>query len=428
MQLRRAPAWAVVATTAALALSGCASTPVTGPVGEHAPEGVVVDPAAAQGASGEVTICGVRDTGVFETLTKSFHTSGKGVTARYVELGQDTDSTRAQAIQRLEGGSTACDIYLMDVTWISEWAAQGWVQDHSRLVERRRTEFIPSTLETARYDDRYWAVPFYTNAGLLFYRNDRVPPPTTWAQVYAQAEGDPQLRVEMQAKRYEGLTVNFLEMLYSAGGSVLDEDGAVTIDSPQTRAVLELMTRGLDSGAVDRACLTYNEDDGRRAYESGVAGYLRQWPSAHELIEQTSIGPRTAVAPLPAFDESSKPSAVLGGWNLAIAANSDNPGGAIALIEHATSAEFQKTMVLENTQAPVHTATYEDPEVRAEIPFIGQLKESVLSAEPRPKSPVYAQISRAIYRNVYQVISGQTDVESGVREMAEDVRTAQETF
>ncbi|RRO19969.1 ABC transporter substrate-binding protein [Saccharopolyspora rhizosphaerae] len=419
--------WAAIAM-ATLALSGCASAPPTGPPGEHAPEVAAADPAMARGAKGEVTICGVRDTGVFEHLTEEFNARGNGLSAHYVEIGQDTDSTRAQALQRLEGGSSECDIYITDVTWTSEWATQGWLLDHTKLTEVRRGELLPNPLETVRYDGRDWAVPFFTNAGLLFYRDDRVPEPKTWSEVYAQAGQDRSRRVEMQAKRYEGLTVNFLELLYSAGGSVIDESGRVTVDSPETRKVLRLMTQGLENGAIDRACLTYDEDYARRAYESGAAGYLRQWPSAHKLVKQTDTGPVTKAAPLPAFDEHSKPAAVLGGWNLAIAAGSDNPGAAVALVDFATSAEFQRQMVLRSTQAPVYAALYDDPQVRAELPFIPQLKESLLQAKPRPVSPVYAQVSRAIYNNVYAVISGQTDVESGVREMAADVEKAQETY
>jgi multiple sugar transport system substrate-binding protein len=428
MQLRSATSRAIAATTALLALTSCAGGPAEGPNAEQAPEGKIVEPGAAQGASGEVTACGIRDTGVFKTLTDSFNAKGTGVTARYIELGQDTDAARAQAIQRLEGGSAECDLYLMDVTWVSEWAAQGWVQDQTKLVEQRKAGFIPSTLETARYADRYWATPFYTNAGLVFYRSDRVQPPTTWKQVYEQARQNPQNQVEMQAKQYEGLTVNFLEMLYSAGGSVLDDNGNITIDSPQTRAVLNLMADGVKSGAVDKASLTYEEDGSRRAYESGAAGQLRQWPSAYKLIQQTAAGPVTAVAPLPAFDEASKPSAVLGGWNWAIAAASHNTGGAVALIDFATSAEFQKTMAVKHSQAPVLSAIYDDAEVQAKIPFITQLKQSVQGAKPRPKSPVYPQISKAIYSNVYPVLAGEVDVETAVQKMAADIKTAQETF
>ncbi|MFC7339982.1 ABC transporter substrate-binding protein [Saccharopolyspora griseoalba] len=410
-----------------LSLTGCLGQPTAGQVGERAPRAEIAS-ADSTGARGELTLCGIRDTGLFETLIADFNSRNPGVRARYIEIGQDTDAARAQAIQRLEGGSRECDIYLTDVTWTSQWAAQGWLLDHTELVRQRAADLIPSTLDTVRYDDRYWAMPFFTNAGLLFHREDRVPPPTTWEQVFAHAGEDERNRAEIQAKQYEGLTVNFLELLYSAGGSVLDEQGDVTIDSPQTREVLRVMARGLDDGAIDRASLTYNEDNARRAYESGAAGYLRQWPSAHELIAQTGTGPVTGVSRLPAFDERGRPAAVLGGWNLAIAATSDNVPAAVAFTDYATSARTQEKMVLEHTQAPVFAAVYDDPQVRAEIPFIGELKKSVLSARSRPKSPVYTQISRAIYDNVYEVISGQTDVESGVREMREDIETAQETF
>ncbi|GAA2362667.1 ABC transporter substrate-binding protein [Saccharopolyspora halophila] len=428
MLITRGQRWlASLLALSALPLAGCAGYPVVHQVGEQAPRAELAR-TDTTGARGEVTICGVRDTGLWETFTADFNADHPGLEIHYIEIGQDTDETRTQAIQRLQGGSRQCDIFLTDVTWTSEWAAQGWLLDHSALVEQHRADLIPSTLDTVEYDERYWAVPFYTNAGLLFYRDDRVPRPTTWRQVYARAGQNELNRVEMQAKQYEGLTVNFLEMLYSAGGSVLDSEGNITIDSPQTREVLRLMAHGLDTGAVDRASLTYNEDNARRAYESGVAGYLRQWPSAHELISQTDAGPVTGVSSLPAFDEDGEPAAVLGGWNLAIAATSDNIAGAAEVIDYATTAEMQKKLVLEHTQAPVFAAVYDDPQVRAKIPFIRELKQSVFNARSRPKSPVYTQISRAIYDNVYEVVSGRTDVESGVREMSKDIRTAQETF
>lgn len=421
----------LIASFSVLALAGCAGVPADGTAGsaaEQAPKGKAVDPGAARGASGKVTICGNEDTGVFKTLTDSFNAQENGVTARYVELGADTDSTRAQAIQRLEGGSTECDIYLMDVTWVSEWAAQGWIKDQTALIKQNREAFLPSTLETAHYDKRYWATPFYTNAGVLFYRSDRVKQPTTWKQVYQQAAENRRNRLEMQGKQYEGLTVNFLEMLYSAGGSVLDDNGDVTIDSPQTRKVLGLMADGMKSGAIDPAAVTYEEDASRRAYESGAAGYLRGWPSMYTLMQQTAAGHDTAVAQLPAFDDSAKPAAVLGGWNLAIAASSKNTAGAVSLIQYATSATFQKKMFLDHAQAPVVASIYDDSKVRKEIPFAAPLKQAVVNAKPRPKSPVYAEISKAIYSNVNAVLSGATDVDSAVRKMAADIKSAQKTF
>ncbi|WP_413249009.1 hypothetical protein [Sinomonas flava] len=49
--------------------------------------------------------------------------------------------------------------------------------------------------------------------------------PETWQQLYAEAAKAPGNGLVYQAKQYEGLTVNFLELLYSAGGEVIDDQG-----------------------------------------------------------------------------------------------------------------------------------------------------------------------------------------------------------
>lgn len=411
----------------AFALSGCSTTPTSDPTVAGAPQTDVVDPASIDTANGDAVICGLRDSGVYTTLTDAFNARDTGVTASYVELAGDTDTLRAQSIQRLEGGSAECDIYMMDVTWVNEWATQGWILDQTQLVEAN-TALIESTANTAFYDGRYWATPFFTNAGLLYYRTDRVSVPTTWEQVYAEAASDPANRIVMQGQAYEGLTVNFLELLYSAGGDVLGENGEILIDSDAARKALALMADGVESGAIDRASLTFNEDGSRRAYESGNAGYQRNWPNVYSMLQQLELGAVTAVAPLPAFDDNSTPVATLGGWNMAVAASSQNIGAAAALIEYASSTEFQKLMVLTNSQAPVIEAVYNDPDVQAAIPFATALKNSVLTAKPRPKSPVYPQISAAIYSNVYEAMSGRTDVDSAITKMADDIASAQDTF
>jgi multiple sugar transport system substrate-binding protein len=54
-----------------------------------------------------------------------------------------------------------------------------------------------------------------------------------------------------------GPTVNFLELLHSAGGDVINEDGTeATADSPEVRDVLAFMPHGIESGAVPKAVTT----------------------------------------------------------------------------------------------------------------------------------------------------------------------------
>jgi multiple sugar transport system substrate-binding protein len=416
---------AAAALASGLLLSGCGGGEAT----QSAEKAAVADPASAANASGNLNICGGKDaSGIYKGTAAAFTQANPGITAKYTEIGATTDEARTQAVQRLEGKSTECDIILLDVIWTSEFASQDWLLDQTKLVEANKDRLIPSTLETTKFQDKYWGSPFFTNAGLIYYAKDKVPKPETWTQLYADAAKAPGNGYVYQGKQYEGLTVNFLELLYSAGGEVLDDKGEVKVDSPKTRKVLDFMAEGLKQGSADRAVLTYNEDATRLAYESGDYGYERNWPHIYRLLNATKLAGTFDVAPLPSFDGSSKASGVLGGWNLGISVHSSNAGAAVSFINFATNPEWQKHVATDFSQAPVNEAAYSDPAVLAKMPFAKELLASVKGAKPRPVSPVYPQISQAIHKNVYSVLSGAASTDDAVKKMAEEIKNAKASF
>ncbi|POH73125.1 ABC transporter substrate-binding protein [Arthrobacter glacialis] len=426
---RRMAQAAALLSVFSLALTACGGGSQAGAApSEAAPTTQALAADADQSANGNMVFCGGKDTGIQTNLVKNFNESQSAVKASYVELGPDTSATRTAAIQRLEGGNKDCDIYMTDVTWTAEWASQGWLYDQTGLVKNIGTEIMPSVLDTTVYDNKNWSTPFYTNAALVLYRKDRVQAPATWKELYKQAAKSEDNKLLIQLKPYEGLTVNFLELLYSAGGDAIDQDGKVVIDSPQTREVLQFMRDGLANGSIDRASLTYDETATRRAFESGVGGFQRNWPNSYASAQETNVGPETAVSPLPAFDDTNEPSGVLGGWNLAVPITAKNPGGAAAFIKYTVSRDQQKTMFLTNSQAPVIADIYSDPDVVKALPFSGELKQTLENAKPRPKSPAYAQISQAIYDNVYAVLSTSVSIDDAVKKMVSEMEKAQETF
>lgn len=422
---RRLTGFLAVTAAVGLALTGCgnSASPSAGP------SAAVVDPAAAKGASGNLTICGGRDSvGLYKGSVDAFMKASPGITAKYTVLGSTTDESRTQAIQRLQAKSNECDIYMTDVTWTPEFASQGWLQDMSKVTDSVKNTLIPSTVATTQYKDKSWATPFYTNAALIYYMKDKVAKPETWQQLYAEAAKAPGDGLVYQAKQYEGLTVNFLELLYSAGGEVIDNKGNIKVDSPETRKVLDFMADGIKKGSADRAVLTYEENASRLAYESGKFGYERNWPNVYGQLKGTALKDAFGVAPLPSFDGTSKASGVLGGWNLAISAFSSNTAAAVAFVNFVTSPEWQKHVAMDYSQPPANEAAYSDSGVLAKMPFAQELLASVKGAKPRPVSPVYAQISQAIYQNVYSVISGAASSDDAVKKMADQIKSAQASF
>ena len=424
------------AAVAALLFAGCgddeASTGSGGGDGSQTSDAKVIDPALADDAKGEVRYCTGKDTsGAQKASVRAFNEQhqGEGLSARLVEFPESADQQRTQFIQRQQAGSGDCDVFYSDVIWTAEFASQNWLYDMTPVVEERRAEFIPSTLETIRYDGRYWGLPKQTDAGFLYYRTDQVEDlPQTWQGVYELAEREDQ--IVYQGAGYEGLTVNFLELALANGGRVLSEDGKQSeFDSPENLEALEFMAQGVRDRAAPRAVVTYMEEQARREFQAGRATFMRNWPYAYALAKRkgSDIRNRFAVAPLPAF-EGAGTAGVLGGHNLVISAHSKNPGGALRLVDYLTSPEAMERDAAKYSLAPTLRETYTDPDVQDAMPFASELEQAVEQAKSRPVTPVYPQVSQAIYENVYRALTGQAQPDEALAQADRDIEDALDTF
>jgi multiple sugar transport system substrate-binding protein len=422
--MRRLRPLALAAAILALALAACGDDD-DGGAGGGAADAESVSQAKA---TGDVTWCIGKDTtGAFSTVVENFNKANPEANVELLQLPESADEQRRLQIQRLRAESPECDVLGMDVIWTAEYAAQGWLLDVTEAVEKRKDEFIPSTLNTALYEDKYWAVPFNTNAGFIYYRTDQeTQPPENWQAMYEEAQKGNGLIY--QGARYEGLTVNFLELLYSAGGNVINEDGTeATADSQETRDVLTFMNQGIEDGAVPKAVTTYMEEESRRAFEAGDATFMRNWPYAYALAKESNIADDFAVTTFPSY-QGNQGAGVLGGYDLAISAYSENPEGSLAFINFATSPEQQVLMVTKASLPPVTTSVYTDPQVEKTLPFAAELLDAVEQAKPRPVSPVYPQISEAIYTNVFAALQGDMTPDEAASTMNEEIQKALETF
>src|SRR5215211_9483903 len=199
--------WAVLLVVVALAVAGCGGDDDDRGGSEKAPSDTGK-------AKGNVNWCIGKDTsGAYGTAIDLFKKENSKINVKLVELPESADEQRTQLVQRLRAKSDECDVLGMDVIWTAEFGAQNWLLDTSDIISKRESDWIPSTLETAKYEDKYLAVPYHTNAGFLFYRTDEVKqPPDSWEDVYKEAGAGN--GIVYQGAAYEGLTVNFLELLY----------------------------------------------------------------------------------------------------------------------------------------------------------------------------------------------------------------------
>ena len=263
---------------------------------------------------------------------------------------------------------------------------------------------------------------------MMYYRTDQVKKfPDTWQELYKEA-GDGN-GIVYQGSAYEGLTVDFLEYAFAAGGSVLSDDGKKsTINSPENLKALQFMVDGIKNGDAPKAVTTMQEEQARRAWEAGKATFMRNWSYCYALSQKApKVKGKFAVAPYPSFEGGGKAS-VLGGHNMVISVYSKNPGGALKFIDYATSVKRITANAVKYSKTPVTGASYDDAAVKKAMPFADALRQGVENAKARPVSPVYPQISEAIFKNVNAALSGSTSPQDALKKADDQINNALATF
>ena len=155
--------------------------------------------------------------------------------------------------------------------WTAEFASQKWLYDMTPYIEKAKDKYIAAPLETVHYGGKYWGAPASSDAAFIFYRTDKGSgqAPATWQDVYADAKKSGGL--VYQGAPYEGLTCDYLELAFAAGGKVLSDDGKKSeINSPENEKALQLMVSGIKDGAAPKAVTTYMEPETDQAWDSGA--------------------------------------------------------------------------------------------------------------------------------------------------------------
>ncbi|MGW7261595.1 ABC transporter substrate-binding protein [Streptomyces sp. NPDC054834] len=393
--------------------------------GPHTDEG-------GTGGRGPLTLATAGDlTGYLGPLLQGWNRTHPGEKVTLVELPDSADETHAQMTTDLrDGDRSRFDVLNIDVNWTSEFAAAGWI----RPLPRDRfpvDTFLKPVVGTATYDGHLYAVPYVTNAGLLLYRKDildeeGVPPPRTWAELEHDAKTiAPKYGLDGYAGQflpYEGLTVNAAEAVYSAGGTILGDEGErVTVDSAAAREGIGFLARGFREGWIPKRALTYKEEESKDAFQDGRLLFLRNWPYAYAVASAkgSEVAGKIGAVPLPGPDGPGR--SVLGGSNLAVNTHARHPDSAARLIAYLTSKPVQRQVLTRGSLPPVRAALYKDPELVRKFPYLPTLRAALRAAKPRPKSPHYDQVSLVVQAVVHDALTGRETPEVAVARLAREL-------
>lgn len=385
-------------------------------------------------------------TGSVQRLIDRFNEeNGEGVRVKLREMPADSGQHFDQLNTQFQSGETSIDVIGGDVVWPAQFAAKGYIADLSdRFPESEREAFLPATIEANTYEGKVFGVPWYTDAGMLYYRQDLLEesgfsePPGTWDELKEMAgkvsrDSGTKHGYVFQGAEYEGGVVNALEYIWTSGGDVLDGD-TVILDSPEAQRGLEIERSMLTDGVAPEGVSQYKEQESASLFLGGDAVFMRNVPRMYALASdpaESRIDPaQIGISALPVAGEGLRSYSSLGGWNLFLSANSRKADAAYEFIRFMSAPEQQKVRSVEGSVLPTRKDLYEDPEVLEKVRVAELGQAAIQNTRPRPISPYYSDMSLRMAAQFARSLKGEVTPEEALAilqgELEEIVRQGQQ--
>ncbi|WP_328444878.1 MULTISPECIES: ABC transporter substrate-binding protein [unclassified Amycolatopsis] len=333
----------------------------------------------------------------------------------YNKLQRGSDDQRLQMARRLAAGDTAMDVLGLDVTWVSEFAEAGWVDEWKDQNKAAASEgVLQGPLDTATYNGKLYAAPKNTNIQLLWY-DDRITPtpPKTWDEMIQTSKdlkqrGKP-YSIVFTGAQYEGLVVFYNTLVESMGGHILSDDGkSVVMDDGAVKA-LALLKQITDSGITDASLTNSKEDDVRQTFQRGDAAFELNWPFVYASYakDKASDVQHMKWAVYPEALPGTPAKTTIGGYDLAVSSLSQHKPEAYEAALCLRSPENQKFSAINDGVPPTIESVYhndtpldpakpagdDNPNMAIKYPMRDSILDALKDAAVRPLTPAYQNMS-----------------------------------
>ena len=341
---------------------------------------------------------------VMQNLSSQFEADNPDIDLNWVVLEENILRQRTTTDVASQGGQF--DVLTIGSYETPIWARRGWLRSLDGLPDEYDVDDLLDPIRAGlSYEDTLYAVPFYGESSMLYYRTDlfkeagiTVPENPTYEQVgqWAEQVHDPSNGVYgicLRGKPGWGENMGFVTTLVNTfGGRWFDMDWNPTINTPAWQNAIsfyvDIMRQYGPPGASTNG---FNEN--LALFSTGKCGMWVDATVAAGLLsnpEESQVADRIgfARAPVESYPNGSN---WLWAWSLAIPSTSRSPEAAERFVAWATSKEYVQLVAEDQgwVAAPPGTrkSTYENPDYRAAAPFADIVLDSIQSADITNPSP-----------------------------------------
>ena len=381
----------------------------------------------------------VPETQIIETMLPEFE-KATGIQVQFQRLVY-TDM-HDKLVAQLTGGHSFYNVIEVDFLWAGEFPEAGWLADLTPFVKASGFDLEPmmhSMMDlVGEHKGVLRMIPMYNYSMGLIYRTDLLADPKL--QTEYKAKTGKALTFPATLEEYVGISqfmdanagiagaamqgqagdpnsLEFSNYLFSAGGSYLDGDGNVTLDSPEGLKALELYVANITSGAQKGARSATLDDTFRLMCDGKAWSMVTYWWMLAQIDDGAkcpNVAGKLALAVMPGGHGES------GGWGWAIPKNEspEEQDAAWKFIEWVQGPKISIARAMQG-HAPVRSDVYEDPGVLARYPYYRQAQAIVSSGEAFPVFAYTAQYEYLLGRELSLAASGDLKPDEALNAAAE---------
>lgn len=335
------------------------------------------------------------------------------------------------------------DVLTVDGPNISAYAANGIIQPLADLTEEEKSEYLPSILEQGTVNGDLYAlgvmessVGFYYNKDIIQEAGIQIPDaqdPWTWSEFLAiledlkplmdEKDGYP---LDMTFPVGETSIYYFAPFVWSGGGELVSEDG-LTVDgyfnSDQTKAAMEYFRTIVEKEYMSEAPIDKLFESGRAAFKFDGAWEVNTVYTSYPDID-------LGVAPYIVSDDwDGSAYTPTGSWAFAASSETEDIEGATELVKWMSGVDSGIRIWDMTKNFPSTYEAFESIDVFQTDENYKALYDQLSNyGHPRPKTPVYPQVSTSFQEVLESVALTGKDVDQELDKAVERINSKLERY
>ena len=308
------------------------------------------------------------------------------------------------------------DLCMVDGSWMAEFTENGVLANLSDLGYSLDDDIIPATTSICYVDDDVYLAPYYGNVTVLMfnkanveaagYSADTIQSLDDILKICQQAKADGKNGFIYRGDGQNNLVVDFLPILLSYGGWVVDDNNQPTVDTQEFR---DAMNYYLELIATGQAQV---KDDLIASVDSGSGTMGIGWPGWYTPTADSPADYIALNGAATAGGETHNAN-VYGIWAIGVPANSQNQELAVELLSYLMDADVQKSTVASGG-VPCRYSSLQDPEVLETYPQYEVVCQALESGVYRPVIAEWTQFYTTLGTEMDNIINGMKTVDQGL--------------